>query len=107
MTNFWHSFWRSKILGRSKIFQDILGNLGDFGRFWRGFLEDRGFWKSWKPAETMFEPQILEDFGRFLEDFGRFLGNPWNAQIFLEDFETFLGGFWKVSWKILELFFAE
>jgi len=73
-------------LPRSKIFQDILGNLGDFGRFWRGFLEDRGFWKSWKPAETMFEPQILEDFGRFLEDFGRFFGNPWNAQIFLEDF---------------------
>jgi len=49
----------------------------------------------------------LEDFGRFFEDFGFFFGNPWNAQIFLENFGTFLGGFWKLSWKILELFFAE
>ena len=95
---------------RSTIFQDILGNLGDFGRFWKVFLEDRGFWKSWKPAETKFEPQSLEDFGRFLEHFGFFFGNPWNCQIseiFLEDFGKFLGRFWKIFkyfCKILECF---
>ena len=79
---------------RSTIFQDILGNLGDFGRFWKVFLEDRGFWKSWKPKQSL-NPKvwkILEGFWKILDFFLEILG---------------IVRFLKFSWKILESFLED